>query len=299
MASSILCALGGFRRVTSRSDLLSIRRATAPSDFGREEARFIERLIRPRGRKSGQRHKGVNSIPTVISKSRKFSPPNSLNLDNLIPISCISKYHEPRNIQFSIWNARSLCNKVSSVCAMILDESRDIFVVSESWLTEVNQKCITSEIRSSLGGYNFFSCPRTGQKGSGVAAFALGALDVNMIVTKPYKSLEGLDLTVKTGSIVLRLVVMYRPPKLCTVSVFFEEFSELLETLIPAEGRLFICGDMNFHVDDVENRDAQRLLDLIHSMGLVQYMQVATHQKGHTLDLIITLSGQGTIQENM
>ncbi|KAK4305932.1 hypothetical protein Pmani_014602 [Petrolisthes manimaculis] len=206
MASSILCALGGFRRVTSRSDLLSIRRATAPSDFGREEARFIERLIRPRGRKSGQRHKGVNSIPTVIS-----------------------------------------------------------------------------------------NCPRTGQKGSGVAAFALGALDVNMIVTKPYKSLECLDLTVKTGSIVLRLVVMYRPPKLCTVSVFFEEFSELLETLIPAEGRLFISGDMNFHVDDVENRDAQRLLDLIHSMGLVQHMQVATHQKGHTLDLIITLSGQGTI----
>ncbi|KAK4309744.1 hypothetical protein Pmani_018639 [Petrolisthes manimaculis] len=240
MASSILCTLGGFRRVTSRSDLLSIRRATAPSDFGRKEARFIERLIRPRGRKSGQRHKGVNSIPTVISKSRKFSPPNSLNLDNLIPISCISKYHDPRNIQFGIWNA---------------------------------------------------SCPRTGQKGSCVAAFALGALDVNMKVTKPYKSFECLDLTVKTGSIVLRLVVIYRPPKLCTVSVFFEEFSELLETLIPAEGCLFICGDMNFHVDDVENRDAQRLLDLIHSMGLVQHMQVATHQKGHTLDLIIKVAG--------
>ncbi|KAK4319493.1 hypothetical protein Pmani_009595 [Petrolisthes manimaculis] len=195
MASSILCALGGFRRVTSRSDLLSIRRATAPSDFGREEARFIERLIRPRGG----------------------------NQDNVTK-------------------------------ALIL----------------------------------FRRCPRTGQKGSGVAAFALGALDVNMIVTKPYKSLECLDLTVKTGSIVLRLVVMYRPPKLCTVSVFFEEFSELLETLIPAEGRLFISGDMNFHVDDVENRDGQRLLDLIHSMGLVQHMQVATHQKGHTLDLIIT-----------
>ncbi|KAK4309965.1 hypothetical protein Pmani_018432 [Petrolisthes manimaculis] len=171
---------------------------------------------------------------------------------------------------------------------MILDESRDIFIVSESWLTEVNQKCITSEIRSSLGGYNFFSCPRTGRKGGGVAAFALGALDVKVKVTKPYKSFECLDLTVKTGSIVLRLVVMYRPPKLCTVSVFFEEFSELLETLIPAEGRLFICGDVNFHVDDVENRDAQRLLDLIHSLGLVQHMQVATHQKGHTLDLVIT-----------
>ena len=48
-------------------------------------------------------------------------------------------------------------------------------------------------------------------------------------------------------------------------------------------GQLNVLRDFNFHVDDESDRDARQFMELIHS-------QVLTHEKGHTLDLIITAS---------
>lgn len=47
-------------------------------------------------------------------------------------------------------------------------------------------------------------------------------------------------------------------------------------------------GDFNLHVDDLENSDSMKFLDLLESYGLQQHVTVSTHKHGHTLDLIIT-----------
>ena len=51
---------------------------------------------------------------------------------------------------------------------------------------------------------------------------------------------------------------------------------------------LLVTGDMNIHVDVVNDPDASRFLDLLDSMELVQHVKTRTHIHGHTLDLIIT-----------
>ena len=55
-------------------------------------------------------------------------------------------------------------------------------------------------------------------------------------------------------------------------------------------GRLMILGDFNFHVEDPTDADANKFLDLITSFSLVQRVHGPTHEKGRTLDLVITRS---------
>ena len=49
-----------------------------------------------------------------------------------------------------------------------------------------------------------------------------------------------------------------------------------------------IVGDFNIHVDDASDPEAAIFLDLLDSMNLKQLVTGPTHQRGHTLDLIIT-----------
>ena len=45
---------------------------------------------------------------------------------------------------------------------------------------------------------------------------------------------------------------------------------------------------MNIHVDDPNDPDAIKFLDLLDTYGLTQHVNTPTHRLGHTPDLIIT-----------
>ena len=49
-----------------------------------------------------------------------------------------------------------------------------------------------------------------------------------------------------------------------------------------------IVGDFKIHVDDANDPEAAIFLDLLDSMNLKQLVTGPTHERGHTLDLIIT-----------
>ena len=90
----------------------------------------------------------------------------------------------------------------------------------------------------------------------------------------------------------LRLVILYRPPYShnhpVTTNSFFADLSKYLESVILSTEPLVITGDFNIHVDDIDDPDTERLLELLESIGLHQHVDQLTHELGHTLDLIIT-----------
>ena len=49
------------------------------------------------------------------------------------------------------------------------------------------------------------------------------------------------------------------------------------------------AGDFNIHVDNAEDTDAIKLIDLLESFGLQQHVTCPTHKHAHALVLIITL----------
>ena len=80
--------------------------------------------------------------------------------------------------------------------------------------------------------------------------------------------------------------------------MFFEEFSQLIEHLMEDYFYpLVIAGDFNFHVDDLNNRDAPKFTDLLESVNLIQHVKSPTHRHGHTLDLIITRKEEDMIAD--
>ena len=61
--------------------------------------------------------------------------------------------------------------------------------------------------------------------------------------------------------------------------------SVIVYATLPDE--LVIVGDFNFHFDINTDVHVRRFRDLLYSHGLTQYVEVATRQGGHILDLII------------
>ena len=72
-----------------------------------------------------------------------------------------------------------------------------------------------------------------------------------------------------------------------TVITFIGEFSSYLESLVMFSEPLCLTGDFNIHVDDINDSAARLFADLLDSMALNQHVHSATHELGHTLDLVI------------
>ena len=52
--------------------------------------------------------------------------------------------------------------------------------------------------------------------------------------------------------------------------------------------QVFLAGDFNWHVDEISDRSARNFLQLLDVAGLQQSVHIITHDKGHTLDLVIS-----------
>ena len=53
---------------------------------------------------------------------------------------------------------------------------------------------------------------------------------------------------------------------------------------------MIITDDLNFHLDDVNNRHSKILIEQLRSFGFDQYATGPTHREGHTLDVVIARS---------
>ena len=99
------------------------------------------------------------------------------------------------------------------------------------------------------------------------------------------------DLRFVTNNSLL-IVIIYRPPfslaHPSTVSSFIAEFTEYFETLILSSYSLLITGDFNIRIDDEDDVNSLRFVELIESMGLELHFHAATHEHDHILDLVIT-----------
>ena len=79
------------------------------------------------------------------------------------------------------------------------------------------------------------------------------------------------------------LLVVQRPGSQAFTNEFFDEL-QLVLTSIQSTA---IEGDFDVHVDVSTDSVAQQLNDVLTDNGLCQHVDVATHDRGHTLDLVM------------
>jgi hypothetical protein len=101
-----------------------------------------------------------------------------------------------------------------------------------------------------------------------------------------------MDCVLDMGETTVRLAVVYRPPPSkgngLVISDFFDEWSTFLAGYSTHNNEILIVGDLNFHVDVDNDRDAQRFMDTLQACGLQQHVNEPTHVLGHTLDVVIS-----------
>lgn len=247
----------------------------------------------------------ANAIPVRVS-SQRYQRAYNRRVEplNLISVSCVplTPMIKPcKAITFSLWNVRSLNNKAAQVNEYIVDNKIDIMALTETWLSsdDVNGPVIAE---ATPRGYTLRHVPRGG-RGGGVGIKFKTSLKLKINTPKKFMSFEYMDMTLKSVTKVLRVILLYWPPpskaNKLSCDTFFSEFTALLEFLMPEQGcaELLIAGDFNFHVDDQNNMDAMKFLQILHSFNFTQHVNVATHKKNHTLDLIITRTGDKLVNK--
>ena len=80
---------------------------------------------------------------------------------------------------------------------------------------------------------------------------------------------------------------MYRPPRSC-FKTFLDDVSKVLLIAAAHPTETIVCGDFNTRYKDSTCTDAINLADLLDTSGFVQHVSGATHERGNTLDLIVT-----------
>jgi hypothetical protein len=187
---------------------------------------------------------------------------------------------------------RSINSKSALVSDVITDNAIDLLVLVETWHICSDDLPLR---RAAPAGYSIIDAPRPGfdiNRGinyGGIAiiysdTYAVRVIDTRLLTT----SFELLACHLVAASSKLVLVTVYRPSSHAVTEIFFEEFTSLLELLSTFSSNVVIVGDFNIHVDDVTDAMALRFLDLLDAFGYIQHIKVATHNCGHTLDLVIT-----------
>jgi len=129
-------------------------------------------------------------------------------------------------------------------------------------------------------------------------------MDINhggiVVVANPGVSLQQVDLgvnpstfellcvRVKSGSSSCVVVVTYRPGSKDITSTFFAELSDVLDRVATFVDPVYIVGDANIHSDVPDDPDTRRFNDDLVDHDFANRVTAATHDKGHSLDIVVT-----------
>ena len=189
----------------------------------------------------------------------------------------------------------SIRNKCSEVLEHVIDNDADVVFLSETWMESENND-ITAMIKSY--GYRLLHERRKNREkeiGGGVGVMVRSTMIHKHHKCKFYKSFEHVVVSVKlTNSTKLMIITIYRL-LFISASIFMEEFTEFLEGLNAMTEDFILSGDINFHLE-TDNSHVLQLQNLWSAFNMTQHVQSATHNLGHTIDLVLTNKESPTIQ---
>lgn len=132
-------------------------------------------------------------------------------------------------------------------------------------------KMINLSSNCAIFGFNFLHVPRFNRPGGGVGLLFKNSLKLKKKQGFEYTSFQYLDAFLADQPCV-GILVVYRPPPSekngFSGSLFYDEFSSLLEQLAVSPENFVIVGDFNFHVDDHSDIQARRFLALLDNFDL-------------------------------
>ena len=104
------------------------------------------------------------------------------------------------------------------------------------------------------------------------------------------KTMEVLGVHVHSAATNLLIIMVYRSGSVAVNTLFFDEFTDLIERVAAFAAPIVIVGDINLHLDDPSASKTASFNDILRDADLTQHVIGATHRAGYTLDVLITQS---------
>ncbi|KAK7895247.1 hypothetical protein WMY93_020572 [Mugilogobius chulae] len=273
----------------SAADLLKLRYSSSPplppglvsSGIAYQpKRRYIHRGSRRRFH-----HNDTNAIKSIWSTSRRPSrrvgravDPRVLSpLPRSTPASCSNT---STCLNFGLLNVRSLNTKGQLIQDLLSDRQIDFLCLSETWQQPGDFAALND---STPAGFVYSCQPRVSGRGGGLAMIHRATWKVLPVSAPPFPSFE-YSASVLPGPTPTIVAAVYRPPKYN--KDFLNDFSHLLTHLSSLSNNVIILGDLNIHIDNINNSLCKDFLSCLDSFGLKQYIKFPTHCKGHILDLV-------------
>ena len=187
------------------------------------------------------------------------------------------------NIRCGFLNIQSVSNKTFDIYDLINDNNFDVLALAETWLNEYDNAKIREMTPAT---HSFLHVPRKNRRGGGVGIFLSSSFKkIRIVETEKRESFEHMQVTWEVSGRRFTFIVVYRPPH-TRIGLFIEEFRLYLETVDTVSTNMFICGDLNFWVEDESNSNAIEFIEMMNTLNLENKVNSATSISGHTLDLV-------------
>ena len=178
------------------------------------------------------------------------------------------------SLKFCNLNTRSIKNKSADFVCYVKSCAADIFAITETWFTDMD---CAHRAEATPPGYKLYDHPRSGRMGGGTALMCREGLTITKVAAGEQRSFEFSEWVILgQGSRKVRIVIVYRlqysPNHPVSTGVFFEEFSDYLESLILSSEPLLITGDFNIHVNVAGDPNRLKLLELLETMRVCDSM---------------------------
>ena len=187
-------------------------------------------------------------------------------------------------------NLQSIKSKTELVMDYLLDSKVDIAVLTGTWLSDDDAIWLKASDLNQHG-YKTVYQNRPKWQGGGLAIICKSHLQIKQLDSWSKSSFEYLVCRIVGMSVAVTTVAIYHPPNLATNNStnakFIDEFTEYLADSIMTYNNIVTLGDFNLHINDQEDLDTGIFIDTITALGLGQYVDFATHNKGNILDLVI------------
>lgn len=242
----------------------------------------VTRTVAPRTRHQSAVSNRTSSLG--VSMATPFSELNGKRGVDSSLLRPVQRLVASSSSKIELLNAQSITNKSCLIHDHILNKCLDFMCITETWhqpdtFLSLNESCPP--------GYSYLQKARSTGRGGGLSVIHRSDLELSLQPLPELSSFECLAFKCRSPSPVLFLLI-YRPPK--PNSSFITEMSNLLTAFCTSSADVIILGDMNIHIDTPSCRFAAEFLQLLDCFNLKQLVDVPTHTRGHTLDLVITNS---------
>ena len=170
-----------------------------------------------------------------------------------------------KDLHSALINCRSVVNKTQDIQLELALNSLDLCILTETWIKE--DDTITPS-RLYPSGYKALSISRHGKISGGIAIVYKNDLNISITRGQPFKTMESTCFSIKTGSKVINLIAIYRPPD-SNVLEFCNKLANLLESKINSCGELILLGDFHITVNKPSDAEPATFLDVVNRFNLI------------------------------